>query len=703
MSDPNILIGQRVDHYQIIQHIARGGMADVYLAEDSNLHRRVAVKVLLELLAIDEQFVQRFQREAQIVAQLEHPNIVQVYGVGKTASGLPYIAMQYIDGGSLRDKLKELAQRGKLLTTEQSLNIARQVAVALGVAHQARIIHRDLKPGNVLVRPDGTPVLVDLGIAVMSGGPKLTQTGGIVGTPQYMSPEQVRGQLLDGRSDLYSLGIILYEMLAGTRPFEAEESIAVMHQQAYEEPPPLRALRPDLSPQTLTIVETCLQKDPDKRFQRAEAVVTAIDQALRAEGNYGPNPRATQVLTSMADSELLSRRAVVRVPTGAPASSPGSSTPPAPRRSFPVPIWAIVTLITLAAASVLFAVLQSSGKDEETAPTTAAMVMDTPVLSEVATAVPTQEAIVVVTQVVVVATVTDSPTTEPEPTPTSIPPTAEEFPTAVPTPALADRYTGRDSVEMRLVPEGSFLMGSTSAEVDQAAALCRRNPDGDSCARSEFASEMPQHSVFLSAFYMDVTEITNGQYKACVNAGDCNPPASGSGAYSRSSYYDQTQYANYPVVNITWFDARDYCIWAGERLPTEAEWEKAARSDDGRIFPWGNSFDENRANTEDRGTNAIQPVGQYSNGASPYGMLDMAGNVWEYVADWFDPNYYANSPGQDPTGPTSSPTGQRVLRSGSYANFQHYARVANRGAVEPGTNTPFRGFRCALEATAVTP
>jgi len=245
--DTQRLVGQQVNHYRIIKHIARGGMADVYLAEDTHLQRRVAVKVLLEILAVDTQFVQRFQREAQIVAKLDHPNIVQVFGVGTTALGLPYIAMQYIDGGSLRDKLRELVERGKLLTTEQALNITRQMALALSVAHQARIVHRDLKPGNVLIRPDGTPVLVDLGIAVVGGGPKLTQTGGIIGTPQYMSPEQVRDQPLDGRSDLYSLGIILYEMLAGTRPFEAEDSIAVMHQQAYEEPPPLRALRPDLS------------------------------------------------------------------------------------------------------------------------------------------------------------------------------------------------------------------------------------------------------------------------------------------------------------------------------------------------------------------------------------------------------------------------------------------------------------------------
>lgn len=209
--DTEHLIGQKIDSYRIVKHIARGGMADVYLAEDIVLKRNAALKILLDTLALDSQFVQRFRREAQIVAQLSHPNIVQVFSVGVLPQGAPYIAMQFIDGGSLRDKLRQLASRGKLLTTEQTLNIVRQVALALGVAHKAKVVHRDMKPGNVLVRPDGTPVLVDLGIAVVGGGPKLTQTGSLIGTPHYMSPEQVRGKPLDGR-------FILYLSLIGNDP-----------------------------------------------------------------------------------------------------------------------------------------------------------------------------------------------------------------------------------------------------------------------------------------------------------------------------------------------------------------------------------------------------------------------------------------------------------------------------------------------------
>ncbi|NKQ37363.1 MAG: protein kinase [Chloroflexi bacterium] len=355
----NEFLGQQVDQYQILQHIARGGMADVYLAQDVDLERKVALKVMLDTLAAaDPQFAQRFRREAQMVAKLDHPNIVQVYNVGRTAAGQPYIAMQYIEGGSLRDKLKELAERKKLLTTEQALNIGRQIALALGAAHKAGIVHRDMKPANVLIRPDGTPVLVDLGIAAVRGGAKLTQTGSIIGTPAYMSPEQVRGQAIDGRADLYALGVILYEILAGIRPFEADESIAVLHQQVYEEPFPLSGFRPDLAPQTLQLVATALQKDPSRRYQSAEEMVQAIDAAIHAEGFYGPNPQATVVLTQLDDSSLISRSQLVRPPE----KRPYAPVPPpqeTEKEKGPMPLWAAGALVILVLGIVLFFIFRS--------------------------------------------------------------------------------------------------------------------------------------------------------------------------------------------------------------------------------------------------------------------------------------------------------------------------------------------------------
>ena len=300
------LLGLQVDHYKITDHIARGGMADVYKAEDIDLHRPVALKILLDMLAQDKQFVKRFQREALTVAKLDHPNIVQIYSTGLTPFGQPYLAMQYVDGGSLRDLLRRWKDQGKVAPAAQSLAIIRQLAGALDVAHRANIVHRDLKPSNVLIRSDGTPVLVDLGIAAITGGDKLTQTGSLMGTPHYMSPEQIRGVKVDGRSDLYSLGVILYELLAGIRPFEADESIAILHKHVYEAPVPLGNIRRDLTPQTQKLVATCLEKDPDQRYQTAAELITAIDRALAAEGTGGYVPRTT-VLLPGGEDELLSQ------------------------------------------------------------------------------------------------------------------------------------------------------------------------------------------------------------------------------------------------------------------------------------------------------------------------------------------------------------------------------------------------------------
>ncbi len=360
--DSKNLIGRQIDQYRILSHIARGGMADVYLAEDVNLERKVALKIMLDALAAaDPQFAARFRREAITAAKLDHPNIVQVYTVGQTPAGQPYIAMQFITGGSLREKLQTLAERNKLLTTEQALNITRQIAGALAAAHNAGVIHRDLKPDNVLIRPDGQPVLADLGLAVVAGGSKLTQTGVLIGTPYYVPPEQIQGKSLDGRADLYSLGVILYEMLAGRRPFEENDYTAVLHGHLHEAPPPLEKICPALAPQTINLVETALQKEPAHRYPRAEEMILAIDRALQAEGAPEPNPQATRVLATLEDELLVNRPLPIYTPPEndppSPVSLPTETAPP-PRRK--IPLWIIATALTLGALPLFFLLLNVS-------------------------------------------------------------------------------------------------------------------------------------------------------------------------------------------------------------------------------------------------------------------------------------------------------------------------------------------------------
>jgi len=323
ISDPNQLIGQQIDQYKIRQFIARGGFADVYLAEDTNLNRQAALKIMLPALAADDQFVARFHREAQTVAQLDHPHIVQIYGIGQTDSHRPYLAMQYIEGGALEDTIEQLQARGEQLETRRALGIIARMAEALIAAHNANIVHRDLKPSNILIRPNGAPILVDLGIAQMEGGPKLTHTGTLIGTPHYMAPEQVSGKKLDGRSDIYSLGIILYELLAGQKPFKAEEPMAILHMHVHEPPPLLQDKRPGLARETYQVVTTCLRKDPDQRYQTAAELLQALNTAIQAEGGEGhtspsgkwrPHPSDQYRLPPSSTTQQLEEKATRKRP-----------------------------------------------------------------------------------------------------------------------------------------------------------------------------------------------------------------------------------------------------------------------------------------------------------------------------------------------------------------------------------------------------
>ncbi len=281
---PEDLIGKKIDNYVVLKHLARGGMADVYLAKNVRLQRDVALKILLPSYVEDKAFAERFQREAQAMAQLEHTNIVRIYDTGITHDGRPYIAMQYVAGGTLESLLAELEAQQRVMSAPLALAMARQVASALQAAHVAGVVHRDLKPSNVLLDEHGKPLLTDLGIAFVPSDQRLTRTDVFLGTPNYMSPEQGKGVPLDSRSDIYSLGVVLYEMLAGRRPFQGDTHYALIHQHVSELPPPLGKIRPNLSRTTLQVVDRSLEKDPVRRYQSAGEMVGALDKALVAEG-----------------------------------------------------------------------------------------------------------------------------------------------------------------------------------------------------------------------------------------------------------------------------------------------------------------------------------------------------------------------------------------------------------------------------------
>jgi eukaryotic-like serine/threonine-protein kinase len=273
---PADLTGRRLGDFQLLRRLGRGAMADVYLAEQCSLKRRVAMKILKADHAADPTYLQRFMIEAQAAAALVHAHIVQIYEVGQL-DGWHYIAQEYVQGLNLRDWL----QRSGPPNLPRALSIMRQVAAALAKAAEHGVVHRDIKPENIMVTAEGEVKVADFGLARQTrnqNGPQLTEIGITLGTPLYMSPEQVEGKPLDPRSDLYSFGVTCYQMFAGTPPFTGDTALAVAVQHVRSAPKPLAELRPDLPPALCQLVHSLLVKDPRERCPSARELLRELHQ-----------------------------------------------------------------------------------------------------------------------------------------------------------------------------------------------------------------------------------------------------------------------------------------------------------------------------------------------------------------------------------------------------------------------------------------
>ncbi|MBK8902052.1 MAG: SUMF1/EgtB/PvdO family nonheme iron enzyme [Anaerolineaceae bacterium] len=725
------LIGQQLDEYELVALLGRGGMARVYRGQDVRLKRDVAIKVIDAIYRADETYRARFEREAQAIAQLEHPHIVRLYRYGEV-SGLFYMAMQYIPGQDLRSYLDDLQARDEWLPALEAARLVRELCGALDYAHSKGIIHRDVKPSNIMLGEDGRSYLTDFGLAMLADSD--TQ-GDIFGSPHYVAPEQAMSSArVVPQSDLYAVGVILYQMFTGQRPFEGAEPLEIAMKQMSEVPTPPQAIRPDLSPALAAVLLKALAKEPGDRYANGNLLATAVEQAIAQPDDLDLVLPGTAVLHAAPAAPLRVAPPPPAVP-GPPISDAPRTLPPPPaavvmgqaqHTATPTPktdrvrtnngrscllfLLFLLLVVGLASAAGWFFVWEGHSLNDlvylaqngslPLPPTATPLPTATPTLlpTVTETAVPSPTIMQVAVVETAVSTTTHTPRPSPIPSPTHTPttrPTATATTLPTPTPLIV-LTREQDGMPQVLIPATTFMMGAT---------------DEDELAE---ADERSRHEVTVDAFAIDLYEVSVAQYAAFLNTlgeyvSACN------GFTCLSTNFETTQsyltdntveyvpvdgFGDFPINNVSWHGANAYCQWVGGRLPTEAEWELAAGGGDGRFYPWGSALEIGEDSTIPAvfaGTFAnLQPVNSLPEGASPFGLHHVAGNVWEWVVDGYDPIYYDRSPAENPTGPAVSVTDHRVLRGGGYDSPAEELRLTNRASQRAPEFrlVPNVGFRC---------
>jgi formylglycine-generating enzyme required for sulfatase activity/predicted Ser/Thr protein kinase len=755
--------------YEILSEIGRGGMGVVYRARHLIWNEEKALKVLVAAGAA-QQGLKGLMAEALVMRQLQHPNIVRVEDADYTEDDQPFVVMEYVDGQSLGQKLKGEGP----LAPELALQIAAQTCSALSAAHQKGIVHRDIKPQNVLLAKgaDGseTVKIIDFGIAKVREeaglgftGMMTGTTGFFVGTPGYASPEQalgMRGRELDGRTDLYSLGLVLYEMLTGRLPFAGDTPVALLVQRLQVQPLPPDQLRPDLHipPDVSKLVMTALEKDRENRYRSAEEMERAIAAVLEARRDERreqervetarlavaeaerrrqerERAEAARLAAEGADRARRQREAAEgarlaaeqetssseaqsgRVGPAGPEHRKGATTVLSNRElSRRRRIGFVIAAVILALVAIGFVVARSltektahgvreqKAKVETPSRTTA----PPPLASEQSNEKPATGALVEKKPEPGAQQSGSSPQAGSAAKAEAPPPPATEQKNEKPTAGtlvekkpkeLSGQQSGTRAgpAEKAEVPprldtraEAARAVGTETAPVGPRAGMTKVNPKDElryvwippgtftmGCSSGDSACddvEKPAHQVTITkGFWLGQTEVTYAAYQHVVGT---NP--------------SHVKGANLPVDYVSWSEAEAYCQAVGGRLPTEAEWEYAARAGNGEsLYGDIDRIAWSRGNSGEHTHEVAQKQ------PNVWGLYDMLGNVWEWTADWFE--NYAPGPAVDPTGPASGR--YRAARGDSWeVDPADGLRVSDRVGIGPGRSAAGTiGMRCVGE------
>ena len=633
--------------FEITKRIGAGGMATVYKATQINLGREIALKIIHPNLVNDNESISRFYREARDLATLSHPNIVTIHDFG-TEDGLHYISMEYLQGKNLSEIIR---QEGRL----DELKIVKYmapIADALNHLHQNGLIHRDIKSSNIFISSNDRPVLMDFGIAFHQDK-TMTLSGAILGTAEFMSPEQARGEVIDGRSDIYSFGVVMYEAMTGRVPFYSDNPTATLYKVVHEPPPPI----PDdikVSKELKSLILSTLKKNIDERPQNGTIIYDVLNSIITLSEI---NRRRIQEEGQKDHETGISGTAQEKRGKKIKTRTSENNNPTNKKQKNKLSIFLILGIVLLLIAAGWYFFIYSN---KNSAGETNQLFLKA------------KEAFNGNDYITAHKYLTEAVTLDPK----------NQESKQMMKECILKLSSNYITPNLVSIPAGTFGMGDDNGNDD----------------------EKPQHQVSLNSFLLGKTEITNKLFVIFLNAFDC----SASGIINNISVIDLSKNKNIiydngifkigvdsenlPVTGVTWNGANMFCKTFFGRLPTEAEWEYSASGSDKYIYSGSDDLNE-IAWYKENSSGRLNNVGTKKPNA--FGIYDLSGNVWEWCSDFYDKAYYKRSPLKNPKGPENGST--KVIRGGDFTCSKESLRNKFRSNTNiSGSTGDAIGFRICI-------